>query len=209
MSIELNEAALRRHFGAVSKVPVVIVHRNQVAPDFELTAAEKQLQAAFGSEIRRKEHLIGRAALKSALAAIGKSEDTAAITWPSPFCSLSHSHCQAVAVSYERAEGIGIDLQLIKMPALAMAGRILSGDTLAYWQSLPEMQQAKALQRFWTVNEAVYKACRAPQPAYFRHYRMHAAAAMDGTVSIDGTDFRFMVHTAELNEGFISLAYRI
>ena len=209
MSIELSEAALRRHFGSVCQMPVIIVHRNRLEADFELTAAESQLQSMFASENRRNEYRIGRSALKAALAAIGKGEDTAAITWPSPFCSLSHSQGHAVAVSQVRGEGIGIDLQLIKTPALTMADRILSGDTLAYWQTLPVVEQARALQRFWTVNEAVYKACPAPQPAYFRHYRMHAAASMDGLLTIDATDYRFMVHTAALHEGFISLAYRI
>ena len=209
MSIELNEAALRRHFGSMCSVPVVLVHRNQLEDDLELTAAESHLQSAIGSEKRRQEYLVGRAALKSALAAIGSSDDTAAITWPSPVCSLSHSHGHAVAVAREQGGGIGIDLQLVKTPVPATADRILSGETLAYWQALPEALQGKALQRFWTVNEAVYKACPAPQPAYFRHYRMQAAQALDGVVSIEGTDYRFMVHTAELDEGFISLAYRL
>lgn len=209
MSIELDEAALRRHFGSVCQEPVIVVHRNRLEADFELTAAEQQLQSAFASESRRKEYLLGRSALKSALSAIGKSPDTAAITWPSPFCSLSHSHGHAVAVSQEHGKGLGIDLQLIKTPALTMADRILSGDTLAYWQALPAVEQASHLQRFWTVNEAVYKACPAPQPAYFRHYRMHAAGSMDSLLTIDGSDYRFMVHTAALEEGFISLAYRI
>ena len=57
-----------------------------------------------------------------------------------------------------------------------VAERILTGATAAYWDGLPDADKAAALQRFWTVNEAVYKACPAPQPAYFRHYRMHEIA---------------------------------
>jgi phosphopantetheinyl transferase (holo-ACP synthase) len=89
-----------------------------------------------------------------------------------------------------------------------MAERILADDTLEWWRQLPESSQAQALQRFWTVNEAVYKACPAPQPAYFRHYRMTDPMQLNSALSIDGTDYRFEVHTLVLADGFISLALR-
>jgi 4'-phosphopantetheinyl transferase EntD len=125
------------------------------------------------------------------------------------FCSLSHSEGHAVAVSSAHTAGIGVDLQLKKIPPFAMAERILSDDTLAHWLELPEGEKAKALQRFWTANEAVYKACPSPQPAYFRHYRLESPFSADGMASIDGTDYRFSVHSAELADGFISLAIRV
>jgi 4'-phosphopantetheinyl transferase EntD len=209
MSIDLNESALQRHFGAVCSIPTLLVYRHQVEDGFELTAAESLLQTTMGSEQRQLEYRIGRSALKAALVAIGKNDDTSTIVWPSPYCSLTHSHGHAIAVSRVEGEGIGVDLQLLKMPAPATADRILSSETLRYWRDLPEDSLSRALQRFWTVNEAVYKACPAPQPAYFRHYRMHDPGAMDSKVSIDGTDLRFTVHTVELTDGFVSLAYRI
>mgnify|MGYP006384137567 CR=1 FL=1 len=209
MSIELSETALRSHYASVCAIPALLVYRHQVEDGFELTAAETLLQSTMGSEQRQLEYRIGRSALKAALLAIGKNADTAAITWPSPYCSLSHSHGHAIAVSRLEGEGIGVDLQLIKTPAPATANRILSSETLRYWRGLPEDSQSRVLQRFWTVNEAVYKACPAPQPAYFRHYRMEDAEAMNGKVTIEGTDLCFMVHTAELTDGYVSLAYRI
>lgn len=208
MSIELSEAALRRHFGAVCALPVYISHRNGPDADLELTAAEQRLQAGMGSGKRRQEYLAGRSALKSVLAAIDRDTDTSAFAWPDPQCSLSHSQGHAVAVAQRHRQGIGIDLQLVRSPDPAVAERILSGSTLAHWQALPENERGRALQRFWTVNEAVYKACPAPQPAYFRHYRMDDPGALDGTLSIEGSELRFKVHTAELDSGFISLAYR-
>lgn len=209
MSIELCEAALRRHFGAVCAVPVCISHRDAADADLELTAAEQRLQDGMGSVQRRQEYLAGRSALKSVLAAIGRDTDTSAIVWPDPHCSLSHSQGHAVAVSQRHTQGIGIDLQLTRRPGPAVADRILSGSTLAYWQALPESGRSRALQRFWTVNESVYKACPAPQPAYFRHYRMEDPDALDGTLSIEGSALCFRVHTAALEDGFVSLAYRI
>ena len=209
MSIELSQSALQVHFGAVCTAPILLAHCDRADPDMVLSDAESLAGEGMASEKRRAEYLLGRCALKSVLAALGHDTDTAAVRWPSPFCSLSHSHGHALAVGLAGGQGIGIDLQLQKTPPFALAERILTGATAAYWDGLPDGDKAAALQRFWTVNEAVYKACPAPQPAYFRHYRMHAPAAMDGEVSIDGTDYRFRVHTAALADGFASLALRL
>jgi len=209
MSIELNQAALQVHFGAVCSAPIFIAHRQGQCGLEGLSADETEKHSAMGSEKRRMEYLLGRHALKEALSRIGRGFDTGHVSWPSPYCSLSHSEGHAVAVSSSQVAGIGIDLQLKKIPPFAMAGRILSGQTLEYWQELPEPDKSKALQRFWTANEAVYKACPSPQPAYFRHYRLESPFSADGMASIDGTDYRFMVHSAELPDGYISLAVRL
>ncbi|HWR95750.1 MAG TPA: 4'-phosphopantetheinyl transferase superfamily protein [Arenimonas sp.] len=209
MLIELSQAALQDHFGAVCSAPVFLAHRQGECGVEGLSFNESEKLSAMGSEKRRMEYILGRHALKEALSRIGRDQDTSTVCWPSPFCSLSHSEGHAVAVSCEQSAGIGIDLQLKKIPPFAMAERILSGDTLASWQALPESGKAKALQRFWTANEAVYKACPSPQPAYFRHYRLESPFTSDGMASIDGTDYRFMVHSAELPDGYVSLAIRL
>lgn len=209
MSIDLSQSALQAHFGAVCTAPIFLAHCDRADPDMTLSDGESLVGEGMASEKRRAEYLLGRCALKRVLRHLGLESDTAAIRWPSPFCSLSHSQGNAVAVGLAGGQGIGIDLQLQKKPPFALAERILTGATADYWDGLPETDKAATLQRFWTVNEAVYKACPAPQPAYFRHYRMHAPAAMDGEVSIDGTDYRFRVHTAALADGFVSLALRL
>lgn len=208
MSIELTASSLRHAFGAVCSAPILLEVRDLSCPAPELSTAEESEYAGLGSEKRRAEYLIGRAALKAVLSALGRSEDTAGVVWPSAYCSLSHSHGHAVAVALSGGHGIGIDLQLQRTPPFMMAERILADETLAWWRGLPEADQASALQRFWTVNEAVYKACPAPQPAYFRHYRMADPTRFDSVLSIDGTDYRFDVHTLALENGFISLALR-
>ncbi len=209
MSTELNETALQRHFGAVCGVPVFLAHRQGECGIEGLSFDETEKLSAMNSEKRRMEYILGRHALKEALSRIGRDLDTSSVAWPSPFCSLSHSESHAVAVSSAKTAGIGIDLQLKKIPPFAMAERILSDDTLEAWQALPEADKARSLQRFWTANEAVYKACPSPQPAYFRHYRLHSPFSAESEVSIDGTDYRFMVHSAELPDGYISLAIRL
>ncbi|MEY2867478.1 MAG: hypothetical protein RIQ43_1504 [Pseudomonadota bacterium] len=209
MSIELNESSLRNAFGAVCNAPILLEVRDLSCPAPELSSAEENQHAGMSSEKRRAEFLIGRAALKAVLTALGRSDDTAGVVWPSKFFSLSHSHGYAVAVGLAEGNGIGIDLQLQRTPPFMMAERILADDTLEWWRQLPESSQAQALQRFWTVNEAVYKACPAPQPAYFRHYRMANPVQLNSALTIDGTDYRFEVHTLALAEGFLSLALRV
>jgi len=161
------------------------------------------------SAVRKNEYLLGRGALKDILHRLGKPTDTADLQWPSGFCSLSHSHGHAIAVGLPSGSGIGIDLQLNRTPAVQTADRILSEDTLAYWDAAEEEEKASMLQRFWTVNEAVYKASAAPQPAYFRHYRMDDPGSFDGMLSIQGIDSRYRVVSAQVPGGFVSLAWRL
>ncbi|WP_395771411.1 4'-phosphopantetheinyl transferase family protein [Arenimonas sp.] len=209
MSIDLNGPSLQLALGAVCTTPILLEVRDLSCPAPELSASEENQYAGMSSEKRRAEFRIGRAALKAVLAALGKSDDTASVVWPNTFCSLSHSHGYAVAVGLADGHGIGIDLQLQRTPPFKMAERILADDTLEWWRHLPESLQAHALQRFWTVNEAVYKACPVPQPAYFRNYRMADPTQFDSVLSIDGTDYRFDVHTLALADGFLSLALRV
>lgn len=208
MLIELNQSALQTYFGSVCTAPIFFSHQYVISDIEFFTGNEKNRICEFTSEKRKSEFILGRYALKNALAAIGHNTDTSTITWPSEFCSLSHSEGNAVAVSSLAFAGIGIDLQLNKTPPLAMADRILSGQTLEYWRQLDELDKAKYLQRFWTANEAIYKACPAPQPAYFRHYRLHTPELLQSQASIDNTDLQFKVFSAELKNGFISLAFR-
>lgn len=209
MSIELDQEALQGHFGAVCSAPIFLALRQGACDSSELSFTETERMADMGSDKRRHEYILGRHALKDVLSRIGHDTETTHVVWPSSYCSLSHSEGHAVAVSSTHTAGIGIDLQLHKTPPFAMAERILYGDTLAAWQALPDVDKAKVLQRFWTANEAIYKACPSPQPAYFRHYRLHHPFSLDSLASIDGTDYRFMVHSAELPDGHISLAIRL
>ncbi len=208
MSIELTQSALQAYFGAVCTAPIFLAHRNILPDGDAFSAGEAARLVEIHSEKRRVEYVLGRYALKEALVKIGHESDTSIITWPSPYCSLSHSEGHAIAVSSTAVAGIGIDVQLNKSPSFSVADRILSEQTLDYWQQLPEPDKAKTLQRLWTANEAVYKACVAPQPAYFRHYRLHAPGLMESEASIDGTPYQFMVYSAELANGFVSLAIR-
>ena len=207
--LELSQASLHGHFSALCSYPFLLAYRNGIGMETGLSVSERSALQGMTSVVRKNEYLLGRGALKDILQALGKSTDTAALQWPSGFCSLSHSHGHAVAVGLPSDSGIGVDLQLNRTPAAQMADRILSEDTLAYWNLAEEDEKASMLQRFWTVNEAVYKASAAPQPAYFRHYRMDDPASLDSTVRIQGIDCRYRVQSAQVPGGYISLAWRL
>jgi 4'-phosphopantetheinyl transferase EntD len=208
MLIDLNQSALQTYFGALCDAPIFISHHTKQQAGIALNFNETEKLAELTSEKRKVEYILGRYALKDVLAIIALGTDTSLISWPHANCSLSHSDGHAVAVASKAFSGVGIDLQLNKTPPFAMADRILSGQTLEYWQQLADLDKAKYLQRFWTANEAIYKACPAPQPAYFRHYRLHTPELLQSEASIDNTDLQFKVFSAELENGFISLALR-
>lgn len=208
MLIDLNQSALQAYFGAVCTAPIFISHHAKQQDEIVLNFNETEKSTEFTSEKRKIEYILGRYALKDVLTSIALDTDTSLISWPHTNCSLSHSEGNAVAVSSLAVSGIGIDLQLNRTPSFDVAERILSGPTLAYWRQLPEANKAKALQRLWTVNEAIYKACPAPQPAYFHHYRLLEPNLMKSHADIDNTPFQFIVYSAELTNGFISIAIR-
>jgi 4'-phosphopantetheinyl transferase EntD len=208
MWIELNQSALQTYFGALCANPIFISYHAKLQDEIALNYNETEKFTEFTSDKRKTEYVLGRYALKEVLASVALNTDTSCISWPHANCSLSHSDGHAVAVASKAYSGVGIDLQLNKTPPFAMADRILSGQTLEYWQHLAETDKAKYLQRFWTANEAIYKACPAPQPAYFRHYRLHTPESLESDASIDNTDLQFKVFSAELENGFISLALR-
>jgi 4'-phosphopantetheinyl transferase EntD len=205
---ELTLPAMREFIGTAFTVPILIALQGPEDAQPAMTPAEREQLSRMGSAQRQHDYRCGRAALKQILAALGRDTETAHMQWPDAFCSLSHSGGMAVAAGLPAGGGIGIDLQLDKRPPDALADRLLSKETLAIWKRMPEQERATALQRFWTVNEAVYKACPGPQPAYFRHYRMIDPMAYATEVVIEGTDYRFQVASLALKNGFLSLAVR-
>ena len=205
---ELTLPAMREFIGTAFTVPILFALQGPEDALPAMSPAEREQMSHMGSVQRQNDYRCGRAALKQVLAALGRDTETAHMQWPNAFCSLSHSGGLAVAAGVRNGGGIGIDLQLFKRPPEAMADRILSQETLALWKQMPEEERATALQRFWTVNEAVYKACPGPQPAYFRHYRMIDPMAFATEVVIEGTDYRFQVASLALKNGFLSMVVR-
>lgn len=208
MLTELNQSALSEHFSKVSHEPLFLSVQHNALNTDTFTVTESEKLSNIGSEKRKIEYIHGRLALKEVLNSIGHDTDTSILSWPNTYCSLSHSEGYAVAVSTKVAKGLGLDLQLNKVPPLAMAERILSKQTFSYWQSLPDEKKPHALQRLWTVNEAIYKASPKPQPANFRHYMIDKPDSMQCCVHVESNNYQYSVFSLELPTGFISIALR-
>lgn len=209
MWLDFNQARLREYFATALNAPLLIAVQTPRDDSPELTPAEHEQLAGITAISRARDYQLGRGALKRVLAEQHRDADTTRLQWPDARCSLSHSGGYAVAVGLQSGEGIGVDLQLIKRPQAAVAERLLSSETLHYWQQLPESEQSDALLRFWTVNEAIYKACPGPQPAYFRHYRLNHPDRLNGTASIEGTALNFRAVSLQVPDGYLSIAVRL
>ena len=208
MSTELEQSALSAYFSTVCSMPVYWSVQHQVLNTENFTECESAKFTTISSEKRKNEYIQGRHALKEVLGKMSYQTDTSLLVWPNTYCSWSHSEGYAVAVASATTQGLGLDLQLTKMPSLAMAERILSKQTFSYWQALPNEQKSPALQRLWTVNEAVYKASPEPQPANFRQYVIDQPDSMQCTVSVASNSVEYSVFSLQLPNGFISIALR-
>lgn len=208
MSIELKKAAISEHFSKVCSKPIFFSVQHQSVNTSSFSKRESQKLASISSEKRKAEFIQGRLALKEVLSQINCDTDTSNLSWPNMYCSLSHSEGFAVALASTATKGLGLDIQLTKMPSMAIAERILSKKSFTYWQALPDEQKPHALQRLWTVNEAVYKASPEPQPANYRQYFIDKPDSMQCTVRVESTKLDYLVFSLELPHGFISIAMR-
>lgn len=134
-------AALARALGR----PIRLAAATEEARD--LTPGERAALARFRAERRRASWLRGRAALKALLGDV----DTAALRFPHPELSLTHTRDVAVAVACEGARGVGVDLET-RPPSERAARRFLSP---------AELEAAGGPDGWlllWTVKEARFKA---------------------------------------------------
>lgn len=169
----------------------------------KLMEAERRHLARFENPKRRETWLRGRAALKKLLAALGRSEDTSAISFPNPWCSLTHSGPYAVAVGTNApgVRGVGVDLEIRRRVAVQTARFFLKPE---------EQRQATAeiLLRLWTVKEAVYKSDPENCGRGLFDYNLKDPTALSGQALVRRRGEVFVMRYAalELRPGPLSVA---
>jgi len=139
-----------------------------------LTAAERARAEGFPTEARRRDWLVGRAALKALL---GPGADTAGLAFPHPRLSLTHAGGRAFAVSAEGpAAGVGIDYEPERSSVDPRAARLFLAPA-----ERAAATTAGALLRLWTVKEALFKATPGNAGAVLGDYALDRPGAPGGT----------------------------
>jgi 4'-phosphopantetheinyl transferase EntD len=202
-----DAGALERAFSALAPGLRVAV-ADQPCPRAQLTLSERRRCEAFMTEARQDSWLRGRAALKQLLEALGEPAETAALAFPHPRVSLTHSGGYAVAVgSHDPAlRGVGVDLEL--RPALRReTARWFLGPHERRWLARCRAAEAPSeLLRLWTVKEAVFKADPRNQGRVLASYRLPAPAGPSGMAAVAGAPGSFEYVSVAFGDGALSAA---
>ena len=162
----------------------------------ELSAGERAAFDRLTGELRRRDWLLGRAALKRLLG----GADTSTVRFPHPRLSLAHSGGVAVAAALDRGAphaGLGVDFELWRAPDARTARFFLHADE--------RPREASGLLRLWTVKEALFKATPANAGAQLLDYRLDDPGAAAGTAR-DGRGNAFRYASGMLPAGPLSVA---
>jgi acyl carrier protein len=155
-----------------------------------LTAGELTQVAALSGASRGALWLTARRALRRALAGTGRPTDTSAYRFPGPVASLSHSADLAVAAvlaaDHDGVVGVGVDIELDRVPDPRTASFFLTGSELGWLESVPADEVPAVLTRLWTVKEALFKADPANADTALRDYEVADPAAMRGRATGPG-----------------------
>jgi phosphopantetheinyl transferase/acyl carrier protein len=178
-------------------IPVLLVASEAPLDARALTAGELTQVAALSGASRGALWLTARRALRLALAGTGRPTDTSAYGFPSPVASLSHSADLAVAAvlaaDYDGVVGVGVDIELDRVPDPRTASFFLTESELGWLESVPTDEVPAVLTRLWTVKEALFKADPVNAETTLRDYQVADPAAMRGRATRSGEiDFQYV-----------------
>lgn len=148
-------------------------------PERSLTPGERAQWRALSPGPRRRDWLLGRAALKQLL---GAGADTSGLRFPHPRLSLTHAGGRAFAVHIAAAGvvGTGIDYEPWRRPPDPRTARFF----------LRPGERATALDatgtdllRLWTVKEALYKATPDNAEVVLLDYELHDPRCAQGSAT--------------------------
>lgn len=198
----MREDVLADGLGALLGHPLCVAV--EVEGPGTLTPAEEQRQAALGESPGLGDWRRGRSALKRVLGQLGRDVDTAALRWPDAEVSLTHAAGRAVAAGARGALGVGVDLEMDRVPSPGVERFYLTAAEQAWLAGRPEARRASDRLRLWTVKEAVFKADLRNRGAMVGDYALDAPAALAGRARCGGRVIRYA--SMDLGRGWISAA---
>lgn len=190
-------------------VRLFVVVTEQALDHRRLTVEEATRFNELKTTPRRRSWLKGRDALKRLLVRMGEPDDTSTIRFPSNRVSLSHSASYAVAVGAGAGElsGIGVDLELDRIPDLRSARFFLSQAEQSWLEGLPEDSRPVQLLRLWTIKEAVFKADPENHARMPYEYKVMEPSARAGNAFHPAHGTRAIRYLSiEMERGFLTLA---
>lgn len=167
------------------------VATSPLMPD-ELSAGELAVYDGLVGLLRRRDWLLGRAALKAVLG----GADTAGVTFPHGRLSLTHAGGVAVAVAaYGEHAGVGVDFEPDRPTDPRTARFFLHEDERADHDLL----------RLWTVKEALFKATPDNDGAQLLDYHLDDAAVTTGSAT-DRRGHTFRYRSTTFGDGHLTVA---
>ena len=192
----------------IDDVTIELFAAGQPAPVHALSAGERTVAERL-SKRARVEFLRGRAAQKSALAALGLDTDTSLVRMPHRNHSLTHAGDIAVSAftNAERVLGIGVDFEPHANVSADRARFFLTQHELQTWPDVLQPHHAPDLLRLWTVKEALYKATADNDALTVRDYTVNEPWAWNGAAALAGRpDVALRYVTAVARGGYLTVA---
>ncbi len=193
---------------SVDDIAIELFAAGQPAPVHALSAGECTVADRLGKRARF-EYLCGRAAQKSALAALGLDTDTSLVRMPHRSLSLTHAGDIAVAAytGADRVLGIGVDFEPHANVNADRARFFLTPRELQTWPDVLHPDHAPDLLRLWTVKEALYKATADNDALTVRDFTVNEPWAWNGVAALTGRpDVALRYVTTVARGGYLTVA---
>jgi phosphopantetheinyl transferase len=195
---------LEREASAKLKLPLVI-RRSDAGAAVALRRNERLRLSGMTRERRRHQWLLGRAALKQVMRALGMDDDTSAISFPYPRLSLTHSgNVSFAAGTAAPASGIGIDYEPGRNLTPGIARWFLQDEEYRWAES--RFDRDATLLRLWTVKEAAFKCYPANAGMLLKDFSILDPAAPVLRLAASGDQPRIEVTSMTCETGWLSIA---
>ncbi|MBU6533017.1 4'-phosphopantetheinyl transferase superfamily protein [Streptomyces sp. NPDC057245] len=181
-------------------------------PVADLTPGEARQEAALPGERRRRHWRTARRALRTVLAGTGLHPDTSRHAFPHRLLSLSYAGPLAVAAAVVGGDaaavaGTGVDIELGDPPPPQTARFFLGEHEHRHLLAAGAAERPKALLRYWTVKEALFKADPANAGTDLRRYLVDRPGQWRGAARLAGDARpRFRYASFDVPPGFLSVA---